>query len=234
MKIDIKGPIISDGEQWIYDWMDMPATSPSKVNGLIAKMETGEDLEIEINSGGGSVFSGSEIYTALKSYKGNITGKIVGIAASAASVIAMGIKNLSISPVAQIMIHNASNYVAGNKNDMQQATTMLEGIDKSIANAYEIKTGMKQEDLLALMNKETWLTAQQAKEMGFVDNIMFEDEFKATASVGASGVIPQNIMNKIQNEFKNKLENKVKDANIGIVALELAKAQLELDRDITS
>lgn len=233
MKIDIKGPIISDSEQWIYDWLDMPATSPSKVNKLIGKIEVGENLEVEINSGGGSVFAGSEIYTALKSFSGDVTGKIVGIAASAASVIAMGIKNLAISPTAQIMIHNASSYAGGDKNEMQIVSNLLEGIDKSIANAYEIKTGMKQEELLALMGKETWLTAQQAKEMKFVDSIMFEDEFKAAASTGTDGIIPQNIMNKIQNEFKNKLENKVKNENvenenIKNKVLQLAKAQLEL------
>lgn len=232
MKIDIKGPIISDGEQWIYDWFEIPATSPSKVNKLINKIEAGENLEIEINSGGGSVFAGSEIYTALKSFKGNTEGKIVGIAASAASVIAMGIKNLTISPTAQIMIHNASSYADGDKNDLQKTANLLEGIDKSIANAYEIKTGMKQEELLALMGKETWLTAQQAKEMKFVDSIMFEDEFKATASVGTNGIIPQNIMDKMQNEFKNKLENKVKNEKLENVALQLAKAQLELDLEL--
>jgi len=231
LKIEIKGPIIGDSQQWIYDWLDMPATSPSKVNKLIDSAADNEELDIIINSGGGSVYAGSEIYTALKSYKGNTKGSIVGIAASAASVIAMGIKILSISPTAQVMIHNASTLAAGNKDDFQKMVDMLSTVDKSIANAYVGKTKMDKTKLMELMSNETWLDAETAKEMGFVDSIMFEEEFQAVASVSNSGMLPEKIINKIMEEFKNKAEvekSEIEAENIEILELLKAKLALEL------
>src|SRR5690554_6323806 len=132
-KINIKGPIIQSSHQWIYDWLGMEATSPKSVSDLI-EQANGEDLEVEINSGGGSVFAGSEIYTALKSYNGNVTVKIVGLAASAASVIAMAGKKIMMSPTAQMMIHNVSSYSAGDHNDMEHTAEILKNADKTIAN----------------------------------------------------------------------------------------------------
>ena len=233
MKINVKGPIVTDSEKFFYDWFGIPATSPASVNEAISKAEDGEELEVEFASNGGDVFAGSEIYTALKSYKGNTIGRIVGLAASAASVAAMGVKILEISPTASIMIHKASMRVGGNSTDLEHAADVLKGIDQSIANAYEIKTGMKGNELLDLMDKETWLTAQQAKELGFADTIMFADEFKAVASISDDGTIPKVIMDKLKNEFKGKFENKKtepknENENLKNIALNLAKAQLEL------
>lgn len=229
MKIEVKGPIISDGRQWIYDWLEMPATSPAKINKALLNAN-GEDVEISINSGGGSVFAGSEIYTALKSYEGNVKGQIVGLAASAASVIAMGVNSLEISPTAQIMIHRASTWGDGNAEDLQKTVDMLEGIDKSIANAYVLKTGIKHSELLDMMSKETWLDADKAKELGFADSIMFENEIQAVASIG-DGMIPEEIVNKILEKFKSEaeLENKVKCKETPKnKELEIAKAKLQL------
>lgn len=228
MKIEIKGPIISDSQQWIYDWLDMPATSPSKVNKAIAQAEPGEELEIIINSGGGSVPSGSEIYTILRDYKGNSKGKIVGLAASAASVAAMGVKKLEISPTATMMIHQASTSGEGNKADFQHTANILSVIDNSIVNAYIAKTGMSKEKLMNMMNEETWMDAEKAKELGFVDSIMFENEFQAVASVEGNEMLPEKLINKLMEEFKNRaeIENKTQQ-NINN-DLELEKAKLEL------
>lgn len=206
MKIEIKGVIIPDSEQWIYDWFEIPACSPSKVNKALAKAK-GKDVEVIINSGGGSVVSGSEIYTSLKDYKGKTTGKIVGIAGSAASVCAMGVTKLLISPTAQIMIHNASTNTQGNKNELAKTIEMLSGFDKSIANAYMLKTNLSQAELLELMNRETFLIAQEAKEIGFVDEIMFDDGVKFVASINNSGLLPQTVIDKVRNELKTKTRN---------------------------
>ncbi len=231
MKIDIKGPIIPDAQQWIYDWLDMPATSPKKVNDLISKTAFGEGLEVHINSGGGSVFAGSEIFTALRSYGGEVNGQIVGLAASAASVISAGIKNLSISPTAQIMIHRASISTEGNAGDLQKSIELLNGIDRSIANAYILKTGINQAELLDMMAKETWLDAYKAKELKFVDSIMFEDEFQAVASDKNCGMIPEKIINKIMQEFKDRVEKDIKNetpCKETLNQLNIAKAKLQL------
>lgn len=201
-KINIKGPIVSNSDAWIYEWFGIEATSPQKVNDALEKAN-GEDIEVEINSGGGSVFAGSEIYTALKSYPGNVTVKIVGLAASAASVIAMAGNKVMMSPTAQIMIHNVSSRAEGDYRDMEHTADVLKNADNTIANAYRIKTGKTQEELLALMDKETWMTADKAKELGFVDEIMFENESQLVASTDYSGMLPPEVINKIRNTIKN-------------------------------
>ena len=205
MKVKIKGPIIGNSEAWIYEWFGIEATSPSMVDKAIEKAN-GEDLEVEINSGGGSVFAGSEIYTALKSYPGNVTVKIVGLAASAASVIAMAGDKVMMSPTAQIMIHNASSRAEGDYRDMEHTADVLKNADNTIANAYRIKTGKTQEELLALMDKETWMTAQKAKELGFIDEVMFED-IQLAASTSYSGLLPPEVINKMRNTVKNPVQN---------------------------
>ncbi len=166
MKINVKGVIVSSSDAWIYEWLDIEHTSPSDINKSLEEAK-GEDIEVMINSGGGDVFAGSEIYTSLKDYKGKSVGKIVGIAASAASVAAMGVQILQISPTAQIMIHNSAMQTSGDNRDLTQDAEILKGIDESIANAYMLKTGLPQDEVLQLMADETWLTAQQAKEKGF-------------------------------------------------------------------
>ena len=147
--IPIKGTIISNNSKWIYELFEREATAPKD----IVLPETGEDVEIHINSGGGDVYAGSEIYTALRSYSGRVTVKIVGIAASAASVIAMAGDMVEISPTAQIMIHNVSSGVYGDHNALEHEAAVLKGFNKSIASAYVHKTGKALPDLLELMNQ---------------------------------------------------------------------------------
>lgn len=206
MKIEIKGPIISSNDQIYYDWFDMEATSPKKVSNIIKKAN-GEDLEVEINSGGGSVFAGSEIYTALKSYTGNVTVKIVGLAASAASVITMAGKKVLMSPTAQMMIHNSSAWTGGDRHDLESGAQMLRSADSTIASAYRLKSGMTQEELLAMMDKETWMTPKQALEYKLIDEIMFEEEIQAVASVNNT-MLPPRVIDKIRNELKKEPEEK--------------------------
>jgi len=205
MKVKIKGPIISNSDAWIYEYFGIEATSPSMVDKVIEKAN-GEDLEVEINSGGGSVFAGSEIYTALKSYKGNVTVKIVGLAASAASVIAMAGKKVTMSPTAQMMIHNVSSRAEGDYREMEHTAEILKNANNTIANAYRLKTGKEQDELLSLMNKETWMTAQKAKELGFIDEVMFED-IQLAASTSYSGLLPPEVINKMRNTVKNPVQN---------------------------
>lgn len=173
-KIEVKGTIISNNLQDIYDWVGIEATSPSKVIGALPKDNS--EVEVSINSGGGDVFAGSEIFTALKEYKGNVTVKIVGLAASAASVIAMAADKVLISPTAQLMIHNVSTSVGGDYRTFEHTAEILKSANQSIANAYKQRTGKSDEELKSLMDAETWFNAQTAVEHGFADEIMFENE----------------------------------------------------------
>ncbi len=207
MKINVKGPIINDGDQWIYDWFGIPATSPSKVSNTINKAMLNQttDITVLINSGGGSVFSASEIYTALKSFAGNVKVEIVGIAASAASVIAMAGTVVEMSPTAQLMIHNASTSASGDYQVMDQTSDFLQNVNKSIMNAYIAKTGKDEAYLKTMMDNETWMTAQQALEHGFINSIMFEQEKKAAANVNhpelVNGELPKEVLDKVRNQL---------------------------------
>lgn len=185
-KIHVKGTIISDQMQRIYDWIGIDATSPSKVIGALPSDNS--KIEVIINSGGGDVFAGSEIYTALKEYQGESVSKIVGIAASAASVIAMGTDKILISPTAQMMIHNVSTYGDGDYRDFEHTAEVLRSANQSIANAYKTKTGKSDEELKSLMDNETWFNADSAIEQGFADEVMFADKKEFALSANFGGV----------------------------------------------
>jgi ATP-dependent Clp protease, protease subunit len=219
VRINIKGPIISDGDQWIYDWFGIPAASPAKVSRKIdeAVRNQSKELTVVINSGGGSVFAASEIYTDLKSFKGTVNVEIVGIAASAASVLAMAGKNVSMSPTAQVMIHNAATGTWGDYRDMDHTSDFLQKVNQSIMNAYIAKTGKTADDLKAMMDAETWMTAQEAKEAGFIDAIMFENEINAVANIErpelVNGMLPKEVIDKMRNELANDRSRLVVNAS---------------------
>ena len=207
MKINIKGPIISDGDSWIYRWFGIPAVSPASISSMIeaAVRNHSKELTVVINSGGGSVFAASEIYTELKSFNGSVNVEIVGIAASAASVIAMAGSKISMSPTAQLMIHNAATGSWGDYREMDHTSEFLQNTNKSIINAYTMKTGKTEEELKNMMDKETWMTAQQALEHGFIDTVMFEQEKAAVANIDrrelVNGVLPPEVIEKVRNEL---------------------------------
>lgn len=125
-----------------------------------------------INSPGGDCVAAAQIYNMLMDYKGNVTVRIDGIAASAASVIAMAGNTVLMSPVSTMMIHNPATVAMGDHNDMQKAIEMLNEVKESIINAYEIKTGLSRAKLAHLMDAETWMNANKAVELGFADGII--------------------------------------------------------------
>lgn len=223
--INVKGPIISSQDQWIYDWFGMESTSPKMINAEINDAK-GDELEVIINSGGGDVFAGSEIYTALKSYTGNVTVKIVGIAASAASVVAMAGKKILMSPTAQLMIHNVSSRASGDYRDMSHSAEVLKNANDTIANAYRIKSGMSQEIFLDLMDKETWMTAKQALENNLVDEIMFENSIALVNETELSGMLPQEVIEKMRNSKNNPAQKNEADIFTRKKAQQQAKLNL--------
>lgn len=130
------------------------------------------DVTVWINSPGGDCVAAAQIYNMLMDYKGNVTVKIDGIAASAASVIAMAGNKVYVSPVSMLMIHNPMTVAMGNAADMEKAIEMLQSVKDSIINAYEIKTGLSRARLSHLMDAETWMDANKAVELGFADEIL--------------------------------------------------------------
>ena len=130
------------------------------------------DITVWINSPGGDCVAAAQIYNMLMDYRGSVTVKIDGIAASAASVIAMAGTKVLVSPVSMLMIHNPATMAMGDAAEMQKAIAMLDEVKESIINAYEIKTGMSRTKLSHLMDAETWMDAHTAVDLGFADEIM--------------------------------------------------------------
>ena len=133
------------------------------------------DITVWLNSPGGDVVAASQIYTMLREYSGRVTVKIDGIAASAASVVAMAGDQILISPSASMMIHNPETVAAGDGEEMLRAKAMLDEVKESIINAYQSKTGLPREQIGEMMSVETWMNAHKALELGFADGILYED-----------------------------------------------------------
>ncbi|MCM1219554.1 MAG: Clp protease ClpP [Lachnospiraceae bacterium] len=161
------GPI-SD-ETW---WGD--EITPSLFRDELAKISG--NLTVWLNSPGGDCFAASQIYTMLRNHNGKVTVKIDGIAASAASVVAMAGDETFIAPTAMLMIHNPMTFASGNKADMEKAIELLEEVKESIMNAYVRKTSLPRNKISKLMDDETWLNAEKALQLGFVDGILFDEK----------------------------------------------------------
>lgn len=150
-------------------WFDDDVTPQIFKNELLSGSG---DITVWINSPGGDCVAAAQIYNMLINYKGNVTVKIDGIAASAASVIAMAGTKVLMSPVSMLMIHNPATIAWGDSAEMQKAISMLDEVKESIINAYEIKTGMSRATLSHLMDAESWMNANKAMELGFADGIL--------------------------------------------------------------
>lgn len=210
-----------------WKWTNQAETETSErvleLNGTIAEESWFEDdvtpkvfkdelysgsgpITIWINSPGGDCIAASQIYSMLMDYKGNVTVKIDGIAASAASVIAMAGTKVVIAPTALIMIHNPSTSAYGDHTLMSKTIDILNEIKESIINAYEIKTGLSRTVLAHMMEAETWMNANKAIELGFADEVL-EDEKKKPSNESyefQSHVFATKLMNKISNKVETE------------------------------
>lgn len=139
------------------------------------------DITVWINSPGGDCVAAAQIYNMLSAYKGNVTIKIDGIAASAASVIAMAGNTVLMSPVSMMMIHNPATIAFGDHNEFAKAIEMLDEVKESIINAYVIKTGLSRTKLSHLMDSETWMNANKAIELGFADDVISDGKIEDTS-----------------------------------------------------
>ncbi len=203
--IDINGLIVTDDDKYYYDYFGLGNVAPKDVSAALANAD-GDDIIVNLNSNGGDIFAGSQIYDLLAGYKGNLIIRVVGIAASAASVIACAGKS-EIAPTAMLMIHNVSSYAAGDYRTMAHSAEVLQNANKSIAAAYCRKTGLSEKELLALMDKETYITAEEAVKQGFIDKIAeYDDESEPkkglalAASASATGLLPEKAINRIRAE----------------------------------
>jgi ATP-dependent Clp protease protease subunit len=194
--LELNGTIASES------WFDDDVTPQMFKDELFA----GEgDITVWINSPGGDCIAASQIYSMLMDYKGSVTVKIDGIAASAASVIAMAGTTVLMAPTALLMIHNPATMAFGDHNEMQKAIEMLSEVKESIINAYELKTGLSRAKLDHLMEDETWMNTKKAIELHFADG-MLEDEKKMSADVGAYQFSSKQVENALLNKITEKTQ----------------------------
>ena len=161
------------------------------------------DITVWINSPGGDVFAAAQIYNMLKEYPGKVTVKINGIAASAASVVAMSGDQVLMSPVSNLMIHNPSTVAVGDGDEMLRAKAMLDEVKESIINAYEAKSGQSRTVISHMMDDETWMNAKKAVELRFADGILYSEGASQDATGGqifSRMAVTNSLFNKIPSK----------------------------------
>lgn len=198
MTITLNGYVVADDDLWLYQWFDVAAFSPSVVRNALRENPEGEDLVLEINSPGGNVFDGFEMYSVLKGAKCRTVAQIQSLAASAASIVASGCQTVQISPVGQVMIHLPQVRTEGNQKAHKASIRLLDSITESIINGYELKCGGKtsRRELEQLIQEESWITAQEALELGLADVILWQDDEAAPA-------IPKNVVNAVSGGIRS-------------------------------
>ncbi len=209
--IPMNGEVIPSDYADVYDYLGYENINPKAIKQALNEAN-GSDVELEINSPGGYVDAGSEIYTALKEYQGQVTAKITGQACSAASWIALAADRVEMSPTAQMMIHRASTMSIGNSDDLASDLNALNSLDKSFVDLYSQRTGLDAKEVYRLMCNTTWMNAKEAVDKGFADEIMFQND-KKPALVNADGSlsVKPDTINKIKNLLHGKsTENVVK------------------------
>ena len=224
--ININGDIICNDLKWVYDWLEYESCCPADVRSIISGVtDEKEEIKVIINSPGGDVQAGQEIYSILKDIKNHVTINVQSIAASAASMIAMAGDTVKMSPVALLMIHNASTCTSGDYRDMQHTADVLQTVNTAIMQAYIAKTGKTEDELKDMMDRETWLTANQCLENGFADEIIKDEKQSiiTNAIIGRLSVTDEMIA-------RVKAEKAARDA--ADAAVEAEKAALLSDLDM--
>ena len=217
-QIKIKGAIISNNSIPMYQEAQKEYTALKDIQIPFPD----RPLEVIINSGGGDVFTGSEIYSMLKNHKGHVTVKIVGVCASAASMVAMAGDTVEMSPTGLLMIHNAMGWTFGNTQEHEKQIKSLEEANDSIAKAYQNKTGLPLSEIRDLMKEETWFSCDKAIKYGFVDKEMFVKSISQSMVASVVQHLPEryhydfieNVIKKNQHLIKSEEEQKTKATNL--------------------
>ena len=221
-KINIRGVLIPNDYKWFYDWLEEDSTCPKDIQKVLDAVVADDEIEVFINSPGGVIDVGSEIYTLLRGCE-NVRIYITGEACSAASIVAMA-GYCEMSPTALMMVHCVSSGTRGNHTAMEHMAEVLRTADRALCSAYVAKTGMSEEDALEMMEHETWLTAEQAKERGLIDAIMFEEKTETLPMVaGPMFVLPS----EAQMEKARKMMKETGEKDVSLVQQKLDYLKLK-------
>ena len=212
----MNGAIVSNDDAWIYDWFEMDYISPAKVKSFLTEA-AGDDVVLNINSGGGDLYSGVNIHDMIQAYSGDVEIHVSGIAASAASIIAMAGRCL-MTPASVMMIHNTACQDHGNKRDKINTAGVLGIHDKAIAQLYAQKTGKDMSEIARMMDKETFLDAKTALENGFIDGILTAENTSRITNAWGNVMIPPAAIERLR-----ALKVRKEDAGTGIPVEQLRK-----------
>lgn len=174
-RIKVSGAIVPNDDKWIYDYLDFEATCPKDVEKALEEAK-GDEVTVQINSGGGDIGAGNEIAYLIGQYPGKTTADIVGYCCSAATLPACAADKARMVPSALYMIHNVSTCASGDHQIFSHEAGVLKTASEAIAAVYAEKTGKSMDELAKLMDEETWLNAEQAKEHRFVDEIIKKNQ----------------------------------------------------------
>lgn len=208
--LTVDGDIISNDMQEIYEWFGISGTSPRKVREALDSKPDGENLIIQINSPGGLVSAGQEIYSMLRE-RNDIEIQITGMACSSASIIAMA-GPCYMSEPAMMMIHNVSSYADGDYHEMERTAETLKEINKALANAYVAKTGKELKEVLKMMDSETWIPAKEAIEQGFADGYITREDTAVNAFGSGLSITKDQIKAFQEAKAKEREDNERKES----------------------
>ena len=191
MRTTLNGYVVEDDYLWVYQYYGYGAFSPQTVRDALAACPEGEDLTLEINSPGGSVFAGFEMYSVLRASDRRTVAEVQSLAASAASTLMLGCDRVLLSPVAQVMIHLPSVVTDGDAWDHRDSIRVLESLTESILNAYELRCRGRSSraELERMMERTTWMSAQEALDAGLADGVLYAD--------GETPIFPSAIVNAV-------------------------------------
>lgn len=225
VELRIDGDIVADSDVWIYEWFDEPSASPNAFREELSKYAN-QDLTVWINSYGGDVFAATGIYDALKNHKGKVTTKIE-VAMSAASVIAMAGDEILMSPVGVVMMHNPLSAARGYASDLRKQADVLDVVKETIINAYVSKTKKSRSKISAMMDDETWMSANVALKEGFIDRLLFEDQTETVMNLSFNRYA---ITNSVDESFKRLVDfSKLQNSNDEQMKNEKEKLLMELE-----
>lgn len=187
---DIVSANTDAGTITIYDQIGSDGWSDGVTSkGISAALRSiGErDVVVSINSPGGDFFEGIAIYNILREHKHKVTVKVVGLAASAASIIAMAGDEIQVAKTGFVMVHNAWVFAIGNRHDLREAATVLDEFDSTMAGLYSDATGISKKEAEKLMDDETWMSGERALELGFATSLLNDSEIIEADGVSGQG-----------------------------------------------
>lgn len=217
----LAGVVVPEEDRPYYEWADIDCISAKGVSQILEDAG-GDDITLNLNSEGGSVFAGNEIYSMLKQYTGKVTVNINSLSASIATVIMLGADVINMSPSASVMIHKASGGAIGTTDDMQKAINALNSIEKTIISLYHKRTGLSKDKLAKMMLEETWFTAEEALDLGFVDNIIEDSDYMQTADTSLVAQYKKQVsdaenFSSVVEEIKNQLKEEKMDKQTSLL-----------------